>query len=490
MKSATSINTGSVLKWNTVNYVVNLGSKFVFTVILQRLLEPADFGVVASILVFTGIAQVIVDNGFQSAIVQSGKVEANALSTVFYINIIVGAICSAALFIAAPWIAAFFESSNITAVAQVLSIVYLVQSASLVQRALLVREHAFKRIAIIEILANVLAGVAAVVYAIIGNGGVWSLVILILGQAFLSALFFWIQPGSYRPLFVFQLQSIKRLWKFGSNVFLNGLFIYLNSRIDLLLTGKYLGASLQGFYARGKDYGLLPSGVLVGIVSKSYFPVFSRLQDSAVQLKSSYFTALRTMAFLSAFLFPVIFLCVGEAILLVLGEKWAGMIEVTEWFIVLSSFYVFNSINANFLAGIGKPGRNLVIQLIVGSLRLLAVFFYFIFSDNINLELIVGILIFFGLTENQFSFYYVDKEKGFGIASMMKQTYYILLPAWVIALMLRYLLLPQISMMIPPAAAVILLIFVFPVLLFLLLRVMGTGFSVATLLNAVRGRVN
>lgn len=489
MKSATSINTGSVLKWNSINYIVNLGSKFLFTVVLQRLLEPADFGVVASILVFTGIAQVIVDNGFQSAIVQSNQIERQAVSTVFYINIIIGAFCTGALFLAAPAVASFFGSPRITPIAQVLSLVYLFQSASLVQRALLVREHAFKKVAFIEIGANLLAGIAAIIYAIY-YGGVWSLVVLILGQAILSSIFFWIQPGSYRPGFIFQLKSVARLWKFGSRVFLNGLFIYLNSRIDLLMTGKYLGDTLQGLYARGKDYGLLPSGVLIGIVSKSYFPVFSRLQDDSTKLRSSYLTALRTMALLSAFLFPLIYLCVGEAILLVLGVKWEGMIRVTEWFIVLSSLYVFNSINANLLAGIGRPGRNLLIQMIVGSLRLLAVFLYFIFSVDVDLEIIVGILILFGLIENQFSFFYVNKEKGFGLIEMMRQTYFILLPAWSIALILRYLLIPQLETILPSVAAVISVVLIFLFALFMLLRMMGMKFSLKSLLGTAKGRVN
>ncbi|WP_369015331.1 oligosaccharide flippase family protein, partial [Escherichia coli] len=85
---------------------------------------------------------------------------------------------------------------------------------------------------------------------------------------------------AFKPSWVFEPSAVKDLWKFGSNVFMNGLFIYLNSRIDLLLTGRSMGLGMQGYYSRGKDYGLLPSGVMVGIVSRSYFPIFSRLHSN------------------------------------------------------------------------------------------------------------------------------------------------------------------------------------------------------------------
>lgn len=482
MEPSANINTGRVLKWNTINYGVNLGSKFLITVILQRVLNPSDFGIIASILVFTGIAQVIIDNGFQSAIVQTRQLSGDALSTVFFINLGIGAICSLSLFALAPLIGAFFKGSEIVPVARVLSLVYIVQSLSLVQRALLVRAHSFKRIAIIEIMASILAGLMAIIYAIKG-GGVWSLVVMMLGQAVFASIFFWFQPGAFRPALIFRLTSVKELWKFGANVFMNGLFIYLNSRIDLLLTGKFMGTVLQGFYSRGKDYGLLPSGVLVGIVSKSYFPIFSRLHSDKDELRKSYFRALGTMAIISALLFPLMYLVAGYAIELVLGSKWSGMIEVTQWFIVLSSLYVFNSINANFLAGIGRPRRNLIIQASTGIARIAAVFLYFHFTPSLSMTVTVLILIGFALIENYLSFSAVSSEKGIRQSLIFQYSYMILLPAWLFAFVIHFLLLPWLGSMLPEVVAVSTGALVFLLLLYIFFFLVPVRISIPGLNN-------
>lgn len=485
METKGNSSTIQALKWNTVNYVVNLGSKFIITIILQRLLFPSDFGIMASVLVFTGVAQVLVDNGFQSAIIQSSNNTREALSTVFYINVLIGLLCTAILFAAAPLIGQFFHNDLMTSVTRVLSLIYLIQSFSLVQRALLARRHEFRRLAVIEIAANLLGGIAAVIYALMG-GGVWSLVLMMLGQVSLISLFFWIQPGAFKPQLLFKLASVRDLWKFGSNVFLSGLFIYLNSRIDLLLTGRFLGTSSQGFYSRGKDYGLLPSGVLVGIVSKSYFPIFSRLQTDAQLLKSTYLQGLRTMALLSALLFPALFLVAGDAIDFVLGAKWYGMKAVTEWFIVLSSLYVFNSMNANFLAAIGKPRRNLINQVLVGVFRILAVFIYFSLADPVSLPVIVGLLIGFGLIENQLSFHWVNFEKQISFGEMWRHSYLILFPAWAAAFAVHFLLRPYFNEYMPGLAAAVLSVFCFAVIVFSVYRVLKIDITLAALLKMIK----
>jgi O-antigen/teichoic acid export membrane protein len=471
LEPSANISTRQSLKWNTINYGVNLGSKFLITVVLQRLLNPSDFGLIASILVFTGVAQVIVDNGFQSAIVQSYKLSEEALSTVFFINVGIGALCSIALFALAPFIGDFISGREIVPVIHVLSMVYIVQSVSLVQRALLMRGHAFKALAVIEIGASVLAGVTAIFYALQG-GGVWSLVIMMLGQAALTSFFFWIQPGAFKPSWVFEPSAVKDLWKFGSNVFMNGLFIYLNSRIDLLLTGRFMGLGMQGYYSRGKDYGLLPSGVMVGIVSKSYFPIFSRLHSNEPELRQSYLRALETMALVAAVAFPPMYLLVGYVIQWVLGDKWNGMIEVTQWFIVLSSLYIFNSINANFLAGIGKPRNNLIIQASTGIVRITTIFFYFRFANELSMTVTVFILILFSFIENHLSFYSVDREKAIGVKNIFRHSYLILMPAWLLAFAIEFLLRPLLECVFPQLVVVLIITTVFLGLLYCFFRFM------------------
>jgi O-antigen/teichoic acid export membrane protein len=433
----TKIDYRSIFKWNTIGNITNLGSKFIISVILQLLLQPADFGIIASILVFAGIAQVMVDNGFQSAIIQAKNISNNGLSTVFYINIGIGSFCTILLFFIAPLLGDFYNESRLVPVTRLIAFTYLLQSFALIQRALFTREHAFKKLAIADIVSNLIAGIIAIIMAL-NSYGVWSIAAMYVLQILLCNFFLWFQ-SAWRPLFVFNLREITGLWQYGSKVFLSGLFIYANSRVDLLMTGRFFSAAQQGFYSRGKDYGMLPSSILIGIVSKSYFPIFSRLQDKPIELEKNYYNSLSAISFIGGLIFPLLFLISKDAVLIILKEKWADMIPALSLFIVFSSVHIFNSINSNFLAATGKAKTNLLIIVTMGCIRMLAILVYFVVADNPKTIVIVIMLILFSFIENHLSFFFVRKYNGYGIFKQYGVSYKETFAGWLIAAIIYFL---------------------------------------------------
>lgn len=407
----TKIDNRSILKWNSVNQLVNLGTKFVISIILQRILQPADFGIIANILVFASITEIFIDSGFQSSIVQAKEVPNKALSTIFYLNIGIGAACTLLLYGASHFIGVFYNSTLLTSVARAISLTYLLQSFVLVQRAILIKNHLFKVIAVVDITSNIIAGILAIIMAMNGYH-VWSIVTMYIAQIFIANCLIWIK-SNWWPRFEFDLGSVKALWRYGSKVLLSGFLVFANNRIDLLMTGKFFSPSQQGLYSRGKDYGMMPSGIIIGIISKSYFPIFSRLQDDKKQLKDNYFKALSAMSFIGGLLFPLLFLFSRDAVLIVLKEKWIGMVPVLQYFIILSAFQVFNSVNINFLAGIGRSRTNLTTFAIIGPLRVLTVILYFLSIKDPSLVVVSIILACFSFLETSLSFFFIARIKGY-----------------------------------------------------------------------------
>jgi|GEM_PF-3352326 len=430
----TKVDNRSILKWNSINQLVNLGSKFVISVILQRILQPADFGIIANILVFASITEIFIDSGFQSSIIQAKEIPPKALSTIFYLNIGIGATCTILLYGSSHLIGTFYNSPLLTSVARLLSVIYLLQSFVLVQRAIMIKEHLFKVIAIVDISSNMLAGIIAVIMAV--NGwNVWSITAMYISQIFIANCLIWIK-GGWWPRLEFDLQSIKGLWRYGSKVLAGGFLVFANNRIDLLMTGRFFSASQQGLYSRGKDYGTMPSGIIIGIISKSYFPIFSRLQDEAGQLKDNYFRALGAMSFIAGLLFPLLFLCSGDAVAMVLKEKWFGMIPVLQLFVILSCFQVFNSVNINFLAGTGRSKTNLATFAIVGPLRVISVVIYFLSTPEPSLTVVSSILVLFSFAETSLSFYFISRIKSYPQKKQYLTAYGDLGLGWVISISL------------------------------------------------------
>jgi len=430
----TKIDNRSILKWNSVNQLVNLSSKFVISVILQRILQPADFGVIANVLVFASITEIFIDSGFQSSIIQAKEIPPKALSTIFYLNIGIGAACTILLFAGSHFIGVFYDSPLLSSVAKLISFTYLLQSFVLVQRAILIKNHLFKTIAIVDISSNIIAGIIAVVMALNGYN-VWSIAVMYVAQILISNCLIWMKTNWW-PRLEFDLQSVRSLWKYGSKVLLSGFVVFANNRVDLLMTGKFFNSSQQGLYSRGKDYGSLPSGIIIGIISKSYFPIFSRLQDDKAQLKDNYFKALASMSFIGGLLFPLLFLCARDAVLIVLKEKWIGMVPVLQLFIVLSSFQVFNSVNINYLAGIGRSRTNLTVFSIIGPIRVLSVITYFLIASDPRLVVVSAILTCFSFLETSMSFFFISRIQGYSARSQYLTSYSDMLIGWGIAFLL------------------------------------------------------
>ena len=109
MKDLKSIGIKAVI-WDFSGKLANQGVGFFVTILLARLLEPRDFGLVAMIMVVVGMAEVFSDIGLGGALIQRRRVLQIHYSSVFYFNVVVGAALSMLTFISAPWIAAFYNN--------------------------------------------------------------------------------------------------------------------------------------------------------------------------------------------------------------------------------------------------------------------------------------------------------------------------------------------------------------------------------------------
>ncbi len=98
----------SAVFWSGMDVFMRQGLQFFVSILLVRLLSPEDFGVIAMLYVFIGVAGVFVDSGFSSALIQHQNTTITDESTVFFFNLGMGAIVAVALSLSAPWVAIFF----------------------------------------------------------------------------------------------------------------------------------------------------------------------------------------------------------------------------------------------------------------------------------------------------------------------------------------------------------------------------------------------
>lgn len=308
------------MMWATFERIGTQVVTFIIGIILARLLTPSDYGIIGLLVVFTSISSVFVDSGFSSALIQKGKCTQIEYSTVFFFNVTIGILCYVVCYIAAPFIASFYNVPELKEISRVLFLVIILNSIIAVQTTKLRIELNFKLQSKITIISSVLTGIIAIIAAYRGFG-IWALVIQSLTYALLTIICFYIATR-WRPSLVFSWSSFRGMLKFGSNLLAANLLGTIFENLYQLTIGKFCKAIDVGLYNRAFHFVQLPTLTLTDILIKVNFPLLSQFKEDDEKLKSVYERLLRTPMFI---LYPILFIMAALSkplILVVLGEKW------------------------------------------------------------------------------------------------------------------------------------------------------------------------
>jgi len=300
------------------------------SVILARLLIPSDFGLIAMVLVFSNFVAIFSGFGLTSAIVQKKEVSDEALSSIFWINVGLGALLTLALAASAPLIAAFFSQPRLTPLVVFMSTVFFIASLGNVQNGLLTRRMNFKAIAIVGFCAIGLSGPIAIFLAFSGYG-VWSLAWYAVLNICFTVVFLSIY-ARWVPHFLLGRQHVKGLLGFGANLTGFGFVSYFAENMDNLLVGRFLGSAPLGFYNLAYNLLVLPTYNISAVVGRVMFPALSIIQHDKQLVRDAYVTANRYIAAVSFPLMIWVLVAAPQLILVVYGPKWTPVIPLIQIF--------------------------------------------------------------------------------------------------------------------------------------------------------------
>ena len=333
--------------WNLAGLFLARGSTTLFTIFLAKLLAPEAFGLVAMAMVAFELANAFVTSGLGQALIRSKNVSGIDLSTVFYSNLVLSVVAYIALFIAAPFVAEFYNQPQLTALLQVMGLVVLINASKVVQVAILSRQMNFKAQVQANTLGAVSSGILAIAAAFSG-WGVWSLVVMMLGQALVSAAVLWL-ISKWRPGLEFSFQSFRCLFRFGRNLLAEGMLSVLYQNSYVLVIGRFFSAEVTGLYFFAKKVSNLVSQQLAGAVQQATFPALATLQDDTDLLKHKYRRIMQMTMFLMA---PVMALIAGLAspmFELLLDDSWSDAVQFLQLLCIVGFLYPMHMLNMNLL---------------------------------------------------------------------------------------------------------------------------------------------
>ena len=316
----------SGLKWSSISKFGGQFIQFITLIILARLLDPEDFGLMASAMVVIGFVNVFRDLGLSSAIIQKKEISIELFSSVFWLSVISGIILMLLLIIFSVQISYFFNAVDLIPIIRVLAIGFVFSGFSILQQALLEKELRFKLIAKFELFSIIISAVIGISFAL-NNYGVWSLVFQNLAYTFIFSLLIGIKLPQ-KPRMIFKWSQIKSVANFSLNLSGFNILNYFVRNADYILIQKYLGAQSLGYYTLAYRIMLYPLQNISGIFIRVMYPVFSKIQDDNKKLQDIFLKIVNSIALLSFPLMLGLFAISDNFITVVFGMKWQPVITL------------------------------------------------------------------------------------------------------------------------------------------------------------------
>jgi len=339
--------------WSALEITSRYGVQFVVMIVLARLLTPADFGLIAMLLVFTTFAALLVDAGFGTALVQRQRTTDNDETTVFLTGLGMAIVLAAVLWFAAPAIAAFYSQPVLTRLTRLLLFVLPLSSLAAVPDALLTQRLDFRARANAEIIASLCSGAVAVALAWHGFG-VWSLAWQSLVSIALRTLLLWVFSG-WRPRGRFDATSFRSLFEFGGYMLMANVLNTLSIRLQSLLIGRLFDSQALGYYTLAQNTQQAPAQFMSSVLNRVGLPVFSTVADQPAKLIGALRLSLRVAIFVFVPCMVGVAVVAKPLVLVLYGARWAPAAPLLSILAVSATFWPLHVLN---LAAIGAQGRS------------------------------------------------------------------------------------------------------------------------------------
>ena len=362
----------SSLFWKYFERLGTQGVQFIVAVVLARLLSPADFGLIALIMVFITISNVFVQSGLNTALIQKKDADNLDFTTVFYSCLLLACVLYAGLFCAAPFIAKFYNSQNeLVPVIRVLGLMLPLGALSSIQEAYVARNMMFKTLFYRSVGAIIPAGLIGVLFAYWGYG-IWSLVIQQLTNSLLICIIMWFTV-KWKPSLSFSFARWKMLFSFGWKLLCSSLLDTCYNNLLNLIVGKMFNPTALGYYNRGDQFPKLIVNNLNSSIQSVMLPSLSSVQDDKPRLKVMMRRAIVTSSFFILPLMAGLAAVATPLTLVVLGEKWLPAVPFIQICCVIYAFWPIHTTNLSAVNAVGRSDIFLKLELIKKGYGLVAI---------------------------------------------------------------------------------------------------------------------
>lgn len=355
--------------WNFSGNGVGMAVQFGIGVILARLLTPADFGLLGMILVFVALTNSFVEGGFGFALVHNKTATRLEETSVLLWNLGVAVAGYALLWVAAPYVATFYNQPILADLLRVVALRLLIGALGIVQQSVLARGLNFKKISMVNLAGTTTGGVVAIFLAWKGYG-VWALVWQALVGTFCTTVLFWI-VGRWIPVWGFSWVAIQKMGSYGYKMVASGLVTNFFENLNNILIGKFYTPADLGFYTRAQNLATMTSGALSNSLSGVLFPSLVQANSDPELFRRAFYRALEAMVAVLAPGLLFLALYADPVFRILFGERWLPAVPFFQVLAIAAFFYPVHIVNIQAILALGRPDLNLKLEILKRALGVL-----------------------------------------------------------------------------------------------------------------------
>lgn len=352
MKENLKFKTLSSLGWNFLQKLLGQSLSFLVTVILARMLQPQDYGVVALSSMFLVLLSTFMDGGLNAALIQKKSIDDKDYNTVFYFCLVMSFVIYFMIYMLAPLFSSLYANDLICPIVRVLALTIPLGALTSIQNAIVIRDLRFKTFFYASIIGQIVSAIIGITMAYLKYGP-WALVAQNMASSIINTLVM-LYIVRWFPKLIFSRKRFKQLFSFAGSKFAAGFIGTLCDQLKGYLIGfKYTAADLA-FLNRGEGLPELFKNNISGTINTVLFPALSRLDGNAIEVKKGIRRSMMTSSYLLTPIFLGLAAVSDKLVPLIYSLKWSPAIPFMKIACLTSCIGVLNTANLQSLFAIGK----------------------------------------------------------------------------------------------------------------------------------------
>lgn len=365
--------TAGAVKWNVIDKVSQQLLYAVTGIVLARLLDQEDFGIIGAVMVFQAFAGLFIDSGFSYALIQRKSPSHLDYSTILWFNVAVASAVYVVLFFCAPLIADCFQGDpRLIPVSRVMFLSFILNATAIVQTNRLMKRMDVRMVAASNAIGLLVGAVTGIWLAVAGYG-VWAIVWQALALNFTKSLVLWLTSG-WLPLMQFSWSSLRSFFSVGSGMMASSFLNVLFQNIYSFFIGNRAGLMPLGYYTQADKWSKMGISSLSQVLTSSFLPALSEVQDDPQRFAR---VTSKMNRFTSYLLFPAmgfLFVMATPVFHCLFGDKWDASIPLFQLLLVRGIFTVLTSLYNNYVIALARTRLVVAMEVLRDGAALLFLF--------------------------------------------------------------------------------------------------------------------